>query len=326
MAGGDQGDLQKIDCPKDISMSTVYAVKPSRGYVGSQTITRFREEFQVYFPPALLASAVAYVCIYLLQLLREKLVIPPSFESIMEPARFAVPRFLYALGRTFIWSIECWVVWLVFTLMLAAVSLRVLQERQSPDAPMTMGEAFQLVCKRRLGALIGVSGLAGVATAFFNVFLLPLLLRPLPLLLFQLNWFRYDLVVYKLAIAVLTLLFAALLAKMTLAIPELMDDQNVLLWQSIRNSIAATAGWEVFFLLEFGFWGLVGGSLYFFGENLLETSWSHGQLTLTGYQLMLAAFTILLTGLALALLAIAHSLVYVSLRYGAAPSLVETEN
>jgi hypothetical protein len=307
-------------------MSTVYAVKPSRGYVGSQTIARFREEFQIYFPPALMVSVVTYLCVYLLQLIREKLVIPPSFESIMEPARFAVPRFFYALGRTAIWSIQCWVVWLAFTLMLAAVSLRVLQTRQAPDAKMKMSAAFQLVCKRRLGALVGVSCLPGVASALFNVFLLPLLLRPLPLLLFQFNWFRYDLVVYNVATAALTLVFAALLAKMTLAIPELMDDQNVLFWQSIRNSIAATAGWEIFFFLEFGLLGLVGGTLYFFGENLLETSWSHGQLTLTGYQLMLAAFTILLTGLALALLAIAHSLVYVSLRYGAEPSLIETTN
>jgi len=307
-------------------MNTVYAVKPSRGYVGSQTVARFRSEFQVYFPPALLASSVGYLCVYFLQLLREKLVVRPSYESIMEPSRFAIPRFLYALGRTSIWSIQCWVVWLVFTLMLAAVALRALQERQSPDATMTMSAAFQLVCRRRLVSLVGLSCLAGVASTLFNIFLLPLLLRPLPLVLLQLNLLDHYLIAYSLTTAALTLLFAALLAKITLAIPDLVDDQNVLLGQSIRKRIAATTGWEVFFFLEFGLLSLVGGALYFVGENLLKTSWSQGQLTLTGYQLMLAAFTILLTGLALVLLAIAHSLVYVSLRYGAEPSLVETTN
>jgi hypothetical protein len=306
-------------------MNAAYTDKPSWGYVSTQTIRRFRAEFQVYFPPALLVSAVAYLCIYGLQLLREKLVIPPSFESIMEPARFAVPRFFYLFGRASIWAIQCWVAWLVFTLMVAAVSLRMLQERQSPEATMTMGEAFQLVCKRRLGVLIGLSGLADAASILFNIFLMPLLLRPLPLVLLQLNLLRHYLIAYDWATAALTLLFVALLAKMALAIPELVDDQNVLLGQSIRNSIKATAGWEVFFFLEFGLFGLVGGALYFAGKDLIATSWSNGQLTFTGYELMLAAFTILLASFVLALFAIAHSLVYLSVRYGPAP-LAKTAN
>jgi hypothetical protein len=69
---------------------------------------------------------------------------------------------------------------------------------------------------------------------------------------------------------------------------------------------------------------LLGGAFYFAGKNILETSWKHGQLTITGYELMLAAFTILLAGLALALLAIAHSLVYISSRYGIEVSAAET--
>lgn len=304
-------------------MNTRYAVKPSWGYVGAQTVRRFREEFQVYFPPALLASAVGYLCIYLLQSLRDKLVVPLSFESMMEPARFAVPRFLYALGRTSIWSIQCWVVWLVFILMLAAVSLRVLGERQSPDAPMTMGAAFQQIFKFRLGVLAGISGLAGLATAFFNIFLIPLLLKPLALLLFQFKLLDYFSSTYECATVALTVVFAAFLSKIALAIPELVEDPSVVFEQSIRNSIKATTGWEGFFFLEFGLYSLTGGVLYFFGKEFVRASWSHGQLTSTGYELMLAAFTILLTSLALALLAIAHSLVYVSARYGA-PSLAKT--
>ena len=294
--------------------------KPTWGYVCAQTLKRFREEFQVYFPPALLASVVAYLCIYLLQSVREKLVVPPSFESAMEPERFAVPRFLYALGRASIWSIQWWVVWLVFAFMLASVALKMLRESQSTDAKMGIGEAFRLVRSRRAVALTGISVLGGAAMAVFSIFLLPLLLRPLPLLLFQLNLFHDYLIAYDWATVALTLLFAALLAKMTLAIPELVDDQNVSIDQSIRNSIKATAGWEVFFFLEFGILGLVGGTLYFAGKDLLGGSWKHGQLTSTGYALMLAAFTVLLSGVALTLLAIVHSLVYVSLRYTTAPA------
>jgi hypothetical protein len=305
-------------------MNVADTVKPSWGYVGIQVLRRFRGEFQIYFPPALLASVVAYLCIYLLQSVREKLVITPTFESAMDPARFAVPGFLYALGRTSIWTIQSWVVWLVFAFMLASVAMRMLREIHPTEVTIGIGEAFRFVRTRRLAALVGVSGLAGAATAFFSIFLLPLLLRPLPLLLFQLNLLHDYVIAYDWATAALTLLFTALLAKMILAIPELADDQNVSIGQSIRNSIKATVGWEVFFFLEFGIFGLAGVILYFVGKDLLAGSWKHGQLTSTGYELMLAAFTILLAGVALALLAIVHSLLYVSLRYTTAPPLDET--
>jgi hypothetical protein len=286
----------------------------------------FRKEFQVYFPSALLGSGVAYLCIYLLQTIREKLVITHSYESAMEPERFVVPRLLFALGRTFVSSIEWWVVWLVFTFMLASVAIRMLQESQPTDTTIGMGEAFRLVRSRRLGDLIGVSALAGVATALFTIFLVPLLLRPLPLLLFQLHLLRDYRIIYEWATAAVTLLFSALVTKIALAIPELVDDQGVTIGQAISNSIMATAGWEVFFLLEFGVLGLVGGTLYFAGKDLLEGSWKHGQLTASGFELMLAAFTILLASLTLALLAIVQSLIYLSVRYGAAPALVKAES
>lgn len=303
-----------------------YSVKTSWRDVSVQALMCFRKEFQVYFPPALLGSGVAYLCIYVLQAIREKLVITHSYESAMEPERFVVPRLLFALGRTFISSIEWWVVWLVFTFMLASFALRMLHKSQSTDVTIGIGESFRLVRSRRLGDLMGVSALAGVATALFTIFMLPLLLRPLPLLLFQLNLFHDYLLIYDWATATVTLLFFALVSKMTPAVPELVDDQSVTIGQAIRNSNMATAGWEVFFLLEFGVLGLVGGTLYFSGKDLLEGSWKHGQLTQTGFELMLAAFTILLASLALALLAMVQSLIYLSARYGAATPLVKAES
>lgn len=326
MAGRDQGDLQEIVGAKDVRMSGKHSVKTSCRDVSVHALTCFRKEFQVYFPPALLGSGVAYLCVYLLQTIREKLVITHSYESAMEPGRFVVPRLLFALGRTFVSSIEWWIVWLVFTFTLATVALRMLQKNQPTDATIGIGEAFRLVRSRRLGDLIAVSALAGVATALFIIFLVPLLLRPLPVLLFQLNLLHDYLIIYDWAAAAVTLLFSALVTKMTLAVPELVDDQSVPIGQAIRNSIMATAGWEVFFLLEFGVLGLVGGTLYFAGKDLLEGSWKHGQLTQTGFELMLAAFTILLASLALALLAMVQSLIYLSVRYGAAPPLLNAEN
>lgn len=307
-------------------MSGGYSVKTSWRDVSVHALTCFRKEFQVYFPPALLGSGVAYLCIYFLQTIREKLVITHSYESAMEPEHFVVPRLLFPLGRTFVSSIEWWIVWLVFIFMLASVALRMLQESQPTDATIGVGEAFRLVCSRRLGDLIGVSALAGAGSALFTIFLLPLFLRPLPLLLFQLNLFHDYLIIYDWASAAVMLLFSALAAKMTLAVPELVDDQSVTIGQAIRNSIMATAGWEVFFLLEFGFLGLVGGTLYFAGKDLLKGSWKHGQLTQTGFELMLAAFTILLASLALSLLAIVQSRIYLSVRYGATLPLVKAEN
>jgi hypothetical protein len=306
-------------------MNVPYAVMTSWKDVSVHALTCFRREFQIYFPPALLASTFAYLCVYLLQTIREKLVIKHSFESAMEPARFVVPRLFFALGRTLVWSIEWWVVWLIFGLVVASFALRMLLKRQSKDATIGVGEAFRIVLTRRLGDLMGLSGLAGLGTALFSVFLLPLLLRPLALLLFAPQLFDYYPSIFKWATVALTAIVAALLNKMIFAAPELVFDQNISIGQAIRNSIRETAGLEVFFLVEFGVLGLVGGTLYFTGADFLEGSSKHGQLTLSGYELMLAAFTVLLASLALTLLSISQSLVYVSLRRDTSPSLVKVE-
>jgi hypothetical protein len=306
-------------------MNAPYAVTPAWKDVSVRALTCFRREFQIYFPPALLASAFAYLCVYLLQAIRETLVIKNSFESAMEPERFVVPRLFFALGRTLISSIEWWVIWLVFIFLLTSVVLRMLLKNQLTDATIGLGEAFRIVRSRRFGELIALSSLAGLGTALFIFFLLPLLLRPLPLLLFQFHLLDYFLSVFKWATVALTVILAALLNKMIFAAPELVFDQNISIGQAIRNSIRATAGWEVFFLLEFGVFGLVAGTLYFSGAGLLEDSWKHGQLSLTGYELMLAAFTVLLASLALTLLSISQSLVYLSLKRDASPSLIKID-
>jgi hypothetical protein len=308
-------------------MNGAKGVTPSWGYIAKQTLKCFRGEFQVYFPPAFVASLVAYLGFYLLQSVREKLFIKPPFGSALEPVHFTIARYLYALGRTtFIWSMQWWLLWLALAFMLASVALRMLSEIQSTYAPMGIGRAFGLARTRRAGALVGVSGLAGVITAVFNIILLPLLLRPFLLMLASLQLFRYYLVFYDWATAAFTLLFIALLAKITLAIPELVEDNKVLVGQSIRNSIRATAGWEVFFFVEFGIFGLVGWPVYSVGKVILAASWGDGHLSFTGYEIMLAAFTILLASFWLALLSIVHSILYLSLRYGATPSFVKKDN
>jgi hypothetical protein len=305
-------------------MNGAQEVKPSWGYVAGQTLKRFRGEFQVYFPPAFLTSLVAYLGFYLLQWIQGRLLVWQPFSGVMESEGFAIVRYVYWLGRTtFIWSMQLGLVWLALAFMLAAAGLRILSEIQLTDTPIAIGKAFQLARTRRLGALVGVSGLAGVITAVFNMILLPLLLRPFLLMLASLQLFRYYLVFYDWATAVFTLVFVALLAKITLAIPELVEDNNVSIGQAIRNSIRATAGWEVFFFVEFGIFGLVGWPAYSVGKILLAASWADGHLSSTGYRIALVAFTILLASLALALLAIVHSVLYLSLKYGTTPPLVK---
>jgi hypothetical protein len=196
MAGRDQGGLQEIGDPQ-AAMSDEYSIPSSWKDISVHALMRFRSEFQVYFPPALLASAFAYFCVYFLQAIREKLVIKHSFESAMGPEHFVAPRLFFALGRTLVWSIEWWVVWLVFGLVMTSVGLRMVLESQSKDATIGLGEAFRIVRSRRLGELIGLSCLAGLCTVLFSVFLLPLLLRPLPLVLSALDLFDYFSSVFK---------------------------------------------------------------------------------------------------------------------------------
>lgn len=323
MAGRRESDLQEIICETDDRMNVSDPRKPTWGYVCTQALKCFREQFQVYFPAGVLACAFAYCCNYGLQWISNKLVISRSFESIMEPEHLAIKRFAYAAGRVSIWSIQLWIVWLVFTFLLATFAVKMLQDRYSTGSPMKIAEAFRLVRGGHLGPLVGISALAGAVTALFSIFLMPLLLRPLPFLLMQLDLLDSYLVAFKWAGAALILLFAALLTKMALAVPELVDDQNASLGGSIRNSIKATAGWELFFVLDFGIFGLVGGILYTAGSSFLEQSWKHDQLSSAGYGILLAAFTIILAALAITLLAITYSLLYVALRYGHSEAMAE---
>jgi hypothetical protein len=318
-----ESDLQKITCEKDVGMNVSVQHKPTWGYVCAQTLRCFRAQFQVYFPAGVLACAFAYCCNYGLQWISDKLVISRSFESVMEPEHLAIRRFAYAAGRVSIWSVQLWIVWLVFSFVLATFAVKMLQDRRSAGSPMKIAEAFRLVRGGHPGALIGISALAGTATALFSIFLLPLLLRPLPLLLMQLGLLDSYFVAFKWAGAALILLFAALVTKMALAVPELVDDENASFGGSIRNSIKATPGWELFFVLDFGVSGLAGGILYTAGSNFLEQSWKHEQLSSAGYGILLAAFTIILAALAITLLAIMYSILYVALRYGHSEAMAE---
>lgn len=290
--------------------------KPTWGYICAQTLRCFREQFQVYFPAGVLACTFAYCCNYGLQWISNKLVISRSFESTMEPEHLAIQHFAYAVGRVSIWSIQLWIVWLVFTFVLATFAVKMLQDRHSTGSPMKIAEAFRLVRGGHLGSLVGISALAGTVTALFSILLMPLLLRPLPLLLMQLDLLDSYFAAFKRAGAALILLFAALLTKMALAFPELVDDQSASLGGAIRNSIKATAGWELFFVLDFGILGLFGGILYTAGSSFLEQSWKHEQLSSAGYEMLLAAFSVILAALAITLLAITYSILYVALRYG----------
>jgi TctA family transporter len=101
--------------------------------------------------------------------MQDQLVLPPSYESIMEPTHSALPRFLYMLARELASAIQWWVVWLAFAFVVASVALRMLRERRSPDEMITMGEAFQLVLRHRLSALIVVSALGALASVVFNL-------------------------------------------------------------------------------------------------------------------------------------------------------------
>ncbi len=291
------------------------AGKPTWGSIGSQTVQLFRTEFPVYFSPVLLASTIAYICVYLLELIREEFVPKPIIPSFVGHSNTAIPNFLILLGKALVWTVECWVVWLAFTIVLAMVSLRMLQQRQFPDGRIPISGIFQQILKGHLGVLAGISGLAGLSTALFNTFLIPLLLKPLPYLMFRLHLFDSYFIVRKCAVVALTLVFAALISKITLAVPELVEDPNVIFEHALRNSDKATTGWEGFFLLECISYGLLGGVLYFAGNEFIRSSWKSGRLTLQGYEIMLAAFTILLASLIILLVIIAHSLLYISLKY-----------
>lgn len=291
----------------------------------TQTILRFRAQFQYYFPPVLLVSAIAYPCIYGLQWAHDKFAALPSYESAMDPARFPIPHFIYVAARLSIWPIQLWVVWLVFTFVLAIFAVKMLHDRQTAESPMKIGEAFRLVRARRLGSLVSISALAGAATGLFNILLIPMLLRPVPLLLRQLRVFSDYFVIFGWIRTAFLLIFAALLTKMALAVPELVDDPDASLGGSIRNSIKATAGWELFFVLMFAISGLVGGILYTVGSAFLDESVQNSQLSSTGNGMLLAAFIIALAALAITLLAITYSVLYVGLRYGRFEPISESE-
>src|SRR5215831_10517522 len=167
-------------------MSAPYAATASWKDVSLDALACFRREFQIYFPAALLASAFAYLCVYLLQSIQEKLIVTHSFQSAMEPGQLEIRRLFFALGTNSILSIQWWAVWLAFVFLLSSVAFRMLLKHQLNEATIGLGEAFRIVRNRRFGELMALSSLVGVGMALFNFFLVPLLLRPLLLLLFAL--------------------------------------------------------------------------------------------------------------------------------------------
>ena len=210
----------------------------------------YRERFDEYFPLVIGASVLAYTVYFTLAYLNHSV-----FE---EPARIVF------FGRRFVplllWELEVVVAWLAGAFAFACVSAKVLN---TGDKRMSLAQAMESV-KPSVGRIVRAGLYGALSTIVFYVLVMPVLLRPLPFILFAIPGPYINIrLAFSIVRGSILLLFSTLLAKMALAIPELVDNKGrTSLREAVGNSLRHTAGHELFLALWLGAAATISAGVY----------------------------------------------------------------
>ena len=289
------------------------------------TLSRCRSKFREYFPALLLVCAIAYPAYFFLDNSSQSLLRPtysvllesPPQLSVSHPLVRTLLRVLFLLAQSF-------VCWMAVVVSLAAISGSMLNEKKNP-AQVRLSAAFQRVWSARWGALVVLSFFAAGLTTLFYAFVRPIFTRLLMAIWYYSGLsFSSALTAGKFVDAVSVVLICVMLAKMALAVPELVDDHDILPGRAIRNSLAATLGWEWVFTLLFSVIAALGYAINLFFDGLLYNSVQYQQLSSLGREVIRGALWTILVAIGLMLATTLFANLYFILRYGAETS-PETE-
>jgi hypothetical protein len=125
--------------------------------------------------------------------------------------------------------------------------------------------------------------------------------------------------------AVIMILICAMLAKMALGVPELVDDHDITPGKAVRNSLVATLGWEWFFAVLFSVIAAAGFAIDYFFDLIFHDSMQYQQLNPVGREVIRGGLQTILIASALMLATTMFTNLYFFLRYGAETAGSEEE-
>lgn len=240
--------------------------KLSWGYILSKSYKLYTEHFWIYFRIAIIPAVVAYAFTYFerpasLHFLRS------GFLPMFSPGWVAVAILITFLQGSVYWTLS--------TFFFAAIAAT-FHNLKSADT-QAIAVAFKLV-RQRWAPLIFIALLTwtlfflGRALAAFAVFEL---LEHLGL---GRNFWALSG-----GLGLMLVLLAGLLSKFGLAVPELISNPSVSARDAVRNSLKATAGWELFFMMFLVKSAILAYCINWVADLGLNWKWHHWTLNEAAY-------------------------------------------
>lgn len=282
------------------------------------TLSQFRSKFGEYFPAIFLVCAIGYPAYFLLDSAGQSLA-RPSYSVLFGPP----PAFSFShpvirmLLHIFLGFAESFLYWFVFVVSLAAVTEKRMSERNEDPAHIRLSAAFQEAWSGSWGVLVVLSFLPASITTLFYEFIRPIILRPIMAILFYSGVRESALTAVTFVNAACVVLLCVLLAKMALGVSEVVDDHNVAPAKAIRNSLAATLGWEWLFAVLFSAIAVAGFAIDLFFDIVFHNSLQYQQLNPVGREMIRGALRTIFAALGLMAATILFANLYLMLRYGA---------
>jgi len=238
----------------------------SWGYVLSKSYKLYAEGFWIYFRIAIIPAVVAYAFTYF-ERPASRHFLRSGFLPMFSPGWVAVAILITFLQDAVYWTLS--------TFFFAAIAAT-FHNLKSADT-QAMAAAFKLV-RKRWGPLIFIALLTwtlfflGRALSGFAVF--ELLER---LGLGRNFWALSG------GIGLMLVLLAGLLSKFGLAVPELISNPSVSVGVAVRNSLKATAGWELFFMMFLVKSAILAYCINWVADLGLNWKWHHWPLNEAAY-------------------------------------------
>lgn len=253
-------------------------------------LSRFRTFFLIALPPAVLAYLWRFM---------QRIVVGAIRANGWMP-RPSSPGYWATL--TLVALLEGAIYWVISGFFFAAVSSNVLGEDNS-EQPL-VGDAYTQARER----LVAV---AGVGLLIWSIFAISRGILGFALFtIFDRLRLSQNAAVIVLTFATMLLLLAGLLSRFALAIPMLMDDPGISVWQSLRRSLSKTENWELFFILFLAKAAIVGYAAYWLVNLGLDNLEERDMLGPEAYPWVQSLLYVCLGAILESPLFIAFSLVY----------------
>lgn len=218
--------------------------------------------FGIGFPAALLT--------YLFTLLKRRLLLLAFQHGLLKPFGW---YWIFLIVVTFVAGA---VYWSLNTIFFAGIAGKLIDN--DDDEPEAVSDAYSRVRKR-------IPALLMVALLTWTAFELARMVVGLALetLLDRVHFFPGSLLAPYVIFGLPVVVIAALVSRVALAVPELIDDPSISPLRAIRNSITKTENWEPFFIFFLIKTGIVGYGVYWVAQRGFDWLWAHTSISESAY-------------------------------------------